>query len=222
MLDSHANLSSKGGVRLDSYVYTVESFFEAKKKINKDGIIFLSFAISTEEMGNKIYKMLKMNFKNDPIILTSEGIAKQNKFIEGIYAFAVSDKKLLLDLSETNYVETKMFKDKKFYDQVDVSTDDWPFFYMSYRIYPVSYVVLISVIFFVSLIFLKKMTKMSVKKFSFPSFFLGVGFMLMETKGITELAKIYGSLMGSSKCSYNSYFINGILSKFDDYQKNKN
>ena len=24
-------------------------------------------------------------------------------------------------------------------------------------------------------------------------FFLGVGFMLMETKGITELAKIYGS-----------------------------
>ena len=65
-------------------------------------------------MGNKIYKMLKMNFKNDPIILTSEGIAKQNKFIEGIYAFAVSDKKLLLGLSETNYVETKMFKDKKF------------------------------------------------------------------------------------------------------------
>ena len=117
LLDSHANLSSKGGVRLDSYVYTVESFFEAKKKINKDGIIFLSFAISTEEMGNKIYKMLKMNFKNDPIILTSEGIAKQNKFIEGIYAFAVSDKKLLLDLSETNYVETKMFKDKKFYDR---------------------------------------------------------------------------------------------------------
>ena len=193
LLDSHANLSSKGGVRLDSYVYTVESFFEAKKKINKDGIIFLSFAISTEEMGNKIYKMLKMNFKNDPIILTSEGIAKQNKFIEGIYAFAVSDKKLLLDLSETNYVETKMFKDKKFYDQVDVSTDDWPFFYMSYRIYPTSYAVLISVIFIISLIFLKKMTKMNYNKFSFTCFFLGVGFMLMETKGITELAKIYGS-----------------------------
>ena len=31
VLDSHANLSSKGGVRLDSYVYTLESFYEAKK-----------------------------------------------------------------------------------------------------------------------------------------------------------------------------------------------
>ena len=64
---------------------------------------------------------------------------------------------------------------------------------MSYRIYPISYVVLISVIFFISLFFLKNLTKMSLSKFSYPSFFLGVGFMLMETKGITELAKIYGS-----------------------------
>ena len=59
VLDSHANLSSKGGVRLDSYVYTVESFYEAKKKLNENGVMFLSFAVSTEQMGNKIYKMLK-------------------------------------------------------------------------------------------------------------------------------------------------------------------
>ena len=70
VLDSHANLSSKGGVRLDSYVYTVESFFEAKKKLKENGIMFLSFAVSTEQMGNKIYKMLKMNFDVEPKILT--------------------------------------------------------------------------------------------------------------------------------------------------------
>ena len=193
LLDSHANLSAKGGVRLDSYVYTVESFFEAKKKINDDGIIFLSFAISTEEMGNKIYKMLKMNFDSDPIILTSNNIAVEKDFAEGIYAFIVSDKKVNLDLSNTSFAESDLFKNKKFYEDVDISTDDWPFFYMSYRIYPISYAILISVIFIISLVFLKKQTKMSYKKFSFTSFFLGVGFMLMETKGITELAKIYGS-----------------------------
>ena len=193
LLDSHASLSSKGGVRLDSYVYTAESFFEARKKINKNGIIFLSFAISTEEMGNKIYKMLKMNFDEDPIIL--DGNKNQEKLIfkEGIYAFMVSNKKMDLDFSNTYFAETNLFKDKKFYNNVDISTDDWPFFYMSYRIYPISYMILISVIFIISLVFLKKQTKMSYKNFSFTSFFLGVGFMLMETKGITELAKIYGS-----------------------------
>ncbi len=40
LLDSQTNLSSKGGIRLDSYVYTVEAFKEAKGKLNKDGYIF--------------------------------------------------------------------------------------------------------------------------------------------------------------------------------------
>ena len=40
LLDSQTNLSSKGGIRLDSYVYTVEAFKEAKKKLNEDGYIY--------------------------------------------------------------------------------------------------------------------------------------------------------------------------------------
>ena len=64
---------------------------------------------------------------------------------------------------------------------------------MSYRVYPLSYMLLLSFIFCVSFIFIKKHTGINLSKFSFTSFFLGVGFMLMETKGITELAKIYGS-----------------------------
>ena len=144
-------------------------------------------------MGNKIYKMLKMNFDSDPIILTKFVTTEKNDFVEGIYAFIASDKKIDLDLSNTYFLESDLFKNKKIYEDVDISTDDWPFFYMSYRIYPISYTILISVIFIISLIFLKKQTQMSYKKFSFTSFFLGVGFMLMETKGITELAKIYGS-----------------------------
>ena len=31
LLDSHASLSGRGGIRLDSYVYTVEAFKESKK-----------------------------------------------------------------------------------------------------------------------------------------------------------------------------------------------
>jgi spermidine synthase len=194
LLDSHANLSAKGGVRLDSYVYTKESFFEAKKILTDDGIIFLSFAISTEEMGNKIYKMLKMNFdSSEPIILTEKSRSSKDNFNEGIYAFIVSKNKINLDFNETNFVTTEIFKDKVKYKNVDISTDDWPFFYMSYRIYPISYMVLIIIILSFSVLFLKKHTKLKFKNFSYTSFFLGVGFMLMETKGITELAKIYGS-----------------------------
>ena len=43
LLDSHTSLSGKGGIRLDSYVYTINAFREAKKILSDDGYISLSF-----------------------------------------------------------------------------------------------------------------------------------------------------------------------------------
>ena len=135
--------------------------------------------------------MLSQSFKtNPPLVFTRKD---PNKFIENIYVFVVSDNKINLDLVGSDFKKTNLFVPNPSAKDVDMSTDDWPFFYMSYRIYPLSYMILILFIFAVSFIFIKKHTGINLSKFSFTSFFLGVGFMLMETKGITELAKIYGS-----------------------------
>jgi len=142
-------------------------------------------------MGVKIYKMLNKSFEaNQPLVLTRKD---PNKFEENIYVFIVSDNEVDLDLLGTSFKFTNLFLPDASIKNVDMSTDDWPFFYMSYRVYPLSYMLLISFIFVVSFVFIKKHTGINLSKFSFTSFFLGVGFMLMETKGITELAKIYGS-----------------------------
>ena len=84
-----------------------------KKKLKENGVIFLSFAVSTAQMGNKIFKMLKMNFDNEPKILTRNHKTDDKNFIEGIYSFVVSNKNLSLDLSKSNFIETNIFKDKK-------------------------------------------------------------------------------------------------------------
>jgi hypothetical protein len=75
----------------------------------------------------------------------------------------------------------------------DVSTDDWPFFYMPLRTYPASYIAMILVLLLISLLFVKQLAPGSGGSWSAPCFFLGAGFMLIETKGITELALVYGS-----------------------------
>ena len=54
LLDSHTSLSGKGGIRLDSYVYTVDAFEEAKKILTDDGYISLSFSVSIKSLGVKI------------------------------------------------------------------------------------------------------------------------------------------------------------------------
>jgi hypothetical protein len=77
--------------------------------------------------------------------------------------------------------------------RADVSTDDWPFFYMPQRIYPTSYLIMVFQVLALSLLigwnFLPEKPKFSHLSF----FFLGAGFMLVETKGITEMGLTFGN-----------------------------
>lgn len=186
LLDSQTNLSSKGGIRLDSYVYTIEAFKEAKKILEDDGIMFLSFFVQSPELGFKIFKMLEKVFGYKPLVLKSE--------INDRYIF-ISKNDINLKLSTENL---KFFKKVKFFDsnenfKVDLSTDDWPFIYMPLKIYPLTYLFIVILLILSSIIFLNKIIKIKKNNFSFICFFLGAGFMLVETKCITEMAKIYGS-----------------------------
>src|SRR5581483_9331447 len=69
------------------------------------------------------------------------------------------------------------------YPEESIPTDDWPFFYMIKRTYPVSYMLALGVV------FVRKTIGWTgpVERSYLPFFFLGSGFMLVETKAITEL-----------------------------------
>jgi surface polysaccharide O-acyltransferase-like enzyme len=77
--------------------------------------------------------------------------------------------------------------------QADVPTDDWPFFYMPKRIYPVSYLGMFGLILALTLMCTYNFTKQKPVFSSSAFFFLGAGFMLIETKAITELGLTFGN-----------------------------
>jgi hypothetical protein len=192
VLDSHSNLSGKGGIRLDSFVYTEESFKEAKQKLNSNGYLVLSFAISTQELGIKIFNMLKTAFDGKkPIVLSiSQDV---DNFVDQKYIFVISENlNQFTKIQKTTFYKTNIFDNSEMSKNIDVSTDDWPFFYMVKKVYPISYLVVILLIFASSYFFVKKTNNLNFKNFSPTCFFLGAGFMLVETKGITEAAKIFG------------------------------
>jgi hypothetical protein len=74
-----------------------------------------------------------------------------------------------------------------------VSTDDWPFFYMPQRVYPVSYLIMICLILVLSFVLVGNFVAEAPRFSHLSFFFLGVGFMLVETKGITELGLTFGN-----------------------------
>jgi hypothetical protein len=77
---------------------------------------------------------------------------------------------------------------------VDLATDDWPFFYMPRRAIPLGYGALIAVLLAVSFVTSGWVLQSPGRLVpSLPCFFLGAGFMLVETRAITELGLLYGS-----------------------------
>jgi hypothetical protein len=78
--------------------------------------------------------------------------------------------------------------------KLDVPTDDWPFFYMDARMYPTSYVIsLLLVLALAALLVRKLLPNQRWNRSLMPFFFLGAGFMLVETKAITELGLLFGN-----------------------------
>lgn len=187
LLDSHTLLSGQsGGIRLDSYVYTVEAFKEAKQKLKPKGLICLTFAGLREEIVYKLYYMLNQAFDGlKPVVFQ----CRYDGGITFVIGEGLKNSHIIVPDSLTN----RSGEFNKKYEDIDKSTDNWPFLYMPRKSYPLSYLLMIVVLTIMSMNVISFWGNKLGRGLSIPCFFLGAGFMLIETKGITELALVLGS-----------------------------
>jgi hypothetical protein len=176
-------------VRLDSYVYTIEALREARARLNPGGVVSLSFAVLSDELGRKIYLMMQQAFDGHaPVSIYAE--------YDGAVIFAQSkegDLRLGPALLNASGFESRTARYANPALQADVSTDDWPFFYMPQRVYPRSYLVAVGLVVLLSLALYAAFIGRRPESDTLPFFFLGAGFMLVETKGIAELGLAFGN-----------------------------
>ena len=188
LLDSHTLLSQASSVRLDSFVYTVQAMREARARLKPHGVLSLTFTVLNDQLGRKIYLMLKDAFDGRAPLCYMVGYDRGVIFLE-------SDSPLTM---ASNLVTRSGFFNKALtYSnpsiRADVSTDDWPFFYMPARVYPASYLGMVALILVLSLLLISQFQQGRPSAGQFPFFLLGAGFMLIETKGITELGLTFGN-----------------------------
>jgi hypothetical protein len=186
LLDSHTTLGSTTNVRLDSFVYTVEAFREAAARLSDDGLIAVTFAVMTPEQGKKLYLMLAEALGAPPRCF-------EMGYDNGIMMVAgPAARRIPAAIAGVNEI-TGRFADSRLI--AEVSTDDWPFFYMPRRTYPLTYAVMILLLIGISAVLIvRKVESTSRGAAIFSSFFfLGAGFMLIETKAITQLGLVLGN-----------------------------
>ena len=188
LLDSSSTLTANsGGVRMDSYVWTVEGFREARARLQPGGIISCSVCI-LPELTPKVFQMLKAAFDGQiPTVYRTVW--------DSGYTFLAGDKVVHPDNVPFEDLTNDYVKKTT---AVDLATDDWPFLWMFARSYPISYAAIITMLVVLSFFVIHSLlaattSSFTARNFSWSCFFLGAGFMLVETKGMTELALVYGS-----------------------------
>ncbi len=184
-LDSHTMFSSFSTLRLDNYVYTKESFEEARGLLNPGGTLVVAFASGRTLVTPRLSSTLQAAFGTAPSIFDTGYDLSGMVFVEG----GKNKVQTRAGLSEiSDWVRRYDF---------GIATDSWPFLYLPRRgiAWPVWSVllafVLSAVVLLRRLVPWKGSNSDSGQNMHF--FLLGAAFLLLETRGITELSLLFGS-----------------------------
>lgn len=188
VLDSHTALSHASSLRVDSYVYTREGIAEAFRLLKPDGVLSISFTLVNDALGFKLSKILR------DLPGAGKPLAVRVLYDSSRTTAFVVKKGQAVTMPDANAFASIGFSDvsnyfAQPYPESAIPTDDWPFFYMVERAYPFTYMIALGMILLLSYFFVRKTIGFSdpIDRNYLPFFFLGAGFMLVETKAITEL-----------------------------------
>jgi spermidine synthase len=211
LLDSHTEFSGYSNVRVDNYVYTEESFRDARRLLNPEGILALKFEVRSPWtwMGQRFYTMLGGIFGRIPVTYYVPATGFHKGLFEGT-VFLESNSQLLWDraagpeLSEFVKSHPAAFPLSSTGAPAP-TTDDWPYVYHKNHSIPRTYLTVSVVLLFMT--FLMVRPYFAAREGSTWLFFLlGAGFLLMETQLVSRLALYFGTTW-----LVNSIALSGIL-----------
>jgi MFS family permease len=177
-LDSQALLGALSSVRLDNYVYTRQAFKEAHNLLKPDGMIAVFHMSMTGYIADRISVMLGEVAGRPPV------------------RFYFSDHTLFNYL----FIQPRGTPDPDWQQKLGgeirrmkIPTDDWPFLYLKHPSIPWHYGQVLLGILVLGLIGTATAMGGKFTGFDLRLFFMGAGFLLLETKSVTQMSLLFGS-----------------------------
>jgi SAM-dependent methyltransferase len=209
-LDSHAALNAMTSLRLEYFVYTKESFERAAALLAPDGVLVVAFGTSwktwvTERMVQTMTAALGPTVR----ILEINNEPGRLFFVGGPGASRPDLGAVIAQLDARD--DTLRYGERR---DIRISTDDWPYLYMNPERRPwilVSCVALNAIVALLVLTRLSGRTRARADRLNeWQMFFMGAGFLLVETKAITELSLAFGATWFVNALVFTSLLV-GIL-----------
>lgn len=194
LLDSHTQFSGYSNMRIDNYVYTEESFREAKRLLKPSGVLVLKFEVRPPWtwIGERFWDMLRDLFHKAPLAFNAPhvgGLLSATVFLESddpqFWTRAARPELAKFTSENPPVFSLETVPPPK-------TTDDWPYVYHRGHTIPRTYLTVSTILLILAVLLVKRdflVTKTSTWYF----FFLGAGFLLLETQMISRLALYFGS-----------------------------
>ena len=216
LIDSLTVQSSFSGVRLESYMFTEESFAAVRQRLSPRGVLVLYNYFREKWLVDRLANTAAVAFGQEPL-----GHVHQDR----AYLAVMLDGPRLAELT----APPPLPPDVMAYGQshapspahplardasVVLATDNWPFLYMRAPDLPGHYLAALALVLVVSAlaVWLARGTGGGHGPWSWHFFFLGAGFMLLETKSIVQFALLWGSTWSSASLAIASVLVMALAS----------
>jgi spermidine synthase len=197
-LDSHTALSGFTNVRLDNYIYTVESFRTFQRLLSARGALYVSFFSTRRWVAERLRENLRLAFAEPPVALYADATA-----VGASRAGFVLNAHFLASPSPQLRAAAERLRDRYFLKLEAAaapppSSDDWPYLFVEDRHVPVPMLILAVMLLLVSTLFTGFHVRGELRSGgSWPIdrqfFFLGAGFLLLEVHNVGRLARVFGT-----------------------------
>jgi spermidine synthase len=202
LLDSHTTASYYSNIRIDNYVYTREAFQAARRLLKPDGILIVKFWVQTRWIAARLYGLVSFAFGQTPLDMNA---MVSDYTTPGRFFIAGSQKRIEEAMSDPVVREYLIKNQKIDASRVTPTTDDWPYFYQRARAVPPSLIILSVALGLFCWRLLEK-SGAHVASLRWHFFFLGAGFMLLETQIVSKMALLFGTTW-----IVNSLVVGGLL-----------
>jgi spermidine synthase len=198
LIDSLTLQSSFAGVRLESYMFTEESFRAVRERLAPDGLLVVYNYFREKWLVDRLANTAARAFGEEPRVHVHEARAYLGVIMAGPRLATLKQDPVIPDRVAA-YGQSHAPSPARMHvrdEAVEPATDDWPFLYLHTRHIPRHYLAALALILIVSVVAVLWALRGQggiARGWSWEFFFLGAGFMLLETKAIIQFALLWGS-----------------------------
>jgi len=195
LIDSLTLQSAFSGVRLESYMFTEESFRAVRDVLKPDGVLVVYNYFREPWLVDRLANTAAAAFGEEPMVHVHPAKDQLGVIVVGPRLKTVErypeppSEVTAFNQGAPLAPPVKHVRDRS----VAPATDNWPFLYMRAPHLPWHYTSALAVVLLVSIVAVFGVVRGGARRWSWEFFFLGAGFMLLESKSIIQFALLWGS-----------------------------